>query len=486
LKEKIAFFPTPDSVVHLMTTLSNFTTAKKVLDPCFGTGAFFNHILSLNDSLNTNTNIKKDIIGIEYDELFFNDMINTLKEKNNLNETLIHSDYLLWNPSEKLDLIIGNPPYLSSKKLPPDMKQNVKHLTKNDTNIYYAFVLKSIELLNNNGELVFIVPYDFFFNTYGKYLRQQLIDNGYFDTIIDFGDLKLFKNAAPDTIIFKWIKTKQKNNNKLFIKVFKYDGNNRKTNDVMDNLYQTLFNEKNNKNSSYFERLLIENFKTDSFWSLNNETTKKNTDNLNTVDNKNIKLLKDVAVCGVGIVNGCEEVFKLNNELEKTLLDKEKIFIKQFVKAKNISEKIISSEKYLFIPEKMDEKTLKEFPNIYNYLASKKSLLEQRYLPNKQWYEYSVLRNLKTMEKHLNDFKIVVPHLTRKTEKWFGLTKEPYYIAGDCLYIVGNCEEKTIQIYHYLNSKEFTEWYKKYGAKKGQRTVFTQSILNGLKIISYN
>lgn len=160
---------------------------KTILDTGFGKGAFLNELV--------NHPFKK-ISGIEINTPFFNKILKTI---DNTNSTLklLNDDYLNYKFIEKFDTIIGNPPYLKSDLLTPLMKENVRKITQSgEGNIYYAFILKSIELLKEEGELVYIVPYDFFFNTYGECVRKCMVENGYLDTLIYLGDYPLFFKSS--------------------------------------------------------------------------------------------------------------------------------------------------------------------------------------------------------------------------------------------------------------------------------------------------
>jgi adenine-specific DNA-methyltransferase len=68
----------------------------------------------------------------------------------------------------------------------------------------------SIENLKDEGELVYIVPFNWFNSTFAESLRNYLVRNGYFEAIIHFGEYKLFEDCSPNSIIFKYRKSKNK------------------------------------------------------------------------------------------------------------------------------------------------------------------------------------------------------------------------------------------------------------------------------------
>lgn len=63
-----------------------------------------------------------------------------------------------------------------------------------------------MNLLKNNGELIFIVPRDFIKTTSALKLNERLFNNGGFTYWHEFGDEKVFMDASPNVAIFRWVK----------------------------------------------------------------------------------------------------------------------------------------------------------------------------------------------------------------------------------------------------------------------------------------
>jgi len=454
MMNKIAFYETPMEIVNFMINMTNLKN-KKILDTGFGTGNFFNQILLKNNNL----------FGIELDENFYNKQcLKTPKLINNL----INNDFLNYNFKNKFDIIIGNPPYITNDNLPIKIKNKIKDLTKSgEGNIYYAFILRSLELLNNNGELIYIVPIDFINNTYAKYLRKKMIKYGYFEYIIDLGETKIFNKANVEVIIFKFIKTKNIINKQTKIIKLK----NRINYSLMIKDLIDIYN--NNKIKNNFKYKIIKFFNNDN-WFLDEK-------------NNNIEYIKfnDLFNIYVGIVNGCEKAFIVDNDFINKLNLNEKKLISKFIKNKHSNNNYINDfQYYIFVDDYIkEEKELKQYPNVYNHLLKYKEKLENRYIPkNKKWFHYLAVRNKKVMIENKDNYKLLLPCITRKKEKWCSITKQDVLISSDLLLLIPKNKKDIYFLFFYLNSNFFKEYYYKYGILKGNRIYFKQGYLNNFEI----
>ena len=105
---------------------------------------------------------------------------------------VVYGDFLEQSIDTKYKTIIGNPPYVKTKT----------------GNLYVDFTRRCFELLEENGELVFIVPSDFIKITSANRLISEMLCHGTFTHIIKPNDEKLFTNASIDIIIFRYCKDK--------------------------------------------------------------------------------------------------------------------------------------------------------------------------------------------------------------------------------------------------------------------------------------
>jgi adenine-specific DNA-methyltransferase len=166
-------------------------------------------------------------------------------DKNNI----IYGDFLKEKITKTYKTIIGNPPYIKTKK----------------RNLYIDFIEKCYNLLDDNGELIFIIPSDFFKLTSASKLLNTMMINGSFTHIYHPHNEKLFEDASIDILIFRY-----------------------------------------NKNNTIIKKVLY-----------NNELKYIiNSDGLITFNDININnnvIFKDYFDIYVGIVNGKEEVYKNAN-----------------------------------------------------------------------------------------------------------------------------------------------------------------------------
>jgi len=105
-------------------------------------------------------------------------------------DNVIYTDFMVKQITKKYDTIIGNPPYIKTKK----------------SNLYIDFTEKCYDLLTDNGELIFIVPSDFLKLTSAAKLLDNMMINGTFTHIFHPHNEKMFENASIDIIIFRYCK----------------------------------------------------------------------------------------------------------------------------------------------------------------------------------------------------------------------------------------------------------------------------------------
>jgi adenine-specific DNA-methyltransferase len=373
-KFRMGFVETPFEIAELMVSLSDISKEKLILDPGCGKGVFLETLRKIGYI---------NCVGIEIDPLLYKFCKEKFKEFK-----IIKGDYLDYSFKEKFDLIIGNPPYVHFNQLPINLANKVKSYIKTgEGDIYYAFIIKSIHLLKKGGQLIFITPYHFFYNTYAKIVRETILNFGKIEIIIDLDEVKLFKNENPETIIFKFIKGNF-NHREEKIKLLSIKKKNAKPNEIKINALNAL---KSQQSNEVFEFIKISHYIDTQPWS----TFFIKTNNFPYIP------LKNIAKVGVGLVSGFDKAFLVDDNFFLKLGDEEKKFIKEFVKAKNCERFIVrGSVKYILIDDRIKDEKLLPL-NIYNKLIKYKEEMEKRYLPqDKKWFNWLALRNYEFLIKN--------------------------------------------------------------------------------------
>lgn len=148
-----------------------------VLEPSIGRGDLVSYIIDKN------SNIKFDMYEIDTKI----DILDNI-DKNKI----IYGDFMIQNINKLYKTIIGNPPYIRTKK----------------GNLYIDFIIKCFNLLEDNGELIFIVPSDFLKLTSSIKILNIMMKEGTFTHIYHPNNEKLFENASIDIIVFRYCKNK--------------------------------------------------------------------------------------------------------------------------------------------------------------------------------------------------------------------------------------------------------------------------------------
>lgn len=102
------------------------------------------------------------------------------------------------------DAIVGNPPYVNVENIDEISKKYFfeKFSTcKGRTDLYIAFIEKSIKILNKNGLYSIIIPFSYTNQTYGNLSRKLLSENYHVKEIVDISDYYVFKEAVVKTMI---------------------------------------------------------------------------------------------------------------------------------------------------------------------------------------------------------------------------------------------------------------------------------------------
>lgn len=102
----------------------------------------------------------------------------------------VYGDFTKQTITRKFKTIIGNPPYIK----------------QSSGNLYIKFIELCYDYLDENGEMIFIVPSDFIKLTSAASIIDRMIANGSFTDFMFPHNEKLFENANIDVMIFRYEK----------------------------------------------------------------------------------------------------------------------------------------------------------------------------------------------------------------------------------------------------------------------------------------
>ena len=224
-KQQLGQFMTPDHLSQEIISKINFNKSDKVLEPSFGDGSFIlNLIESFLPLYNGKIEDKLDYIlnyniwGFEIDEILFEECLSKIKSKYNYipsSHNLKCFDYLLSNIRVEFDYVIGNPPFGGT--INPKFQHDLEKLFGRRNNLkikketYSYFIVKSIELLTESGQLIFICSDTFKTIKTMEGLRKWMFSNGQIsiNSLTDFSEetdypmviLKFNLNIETDFIL---------------------------------------------------------------------------------------------------------------------------------------------------------------------------------------------------------------------------------------------------------------------------------------------
>lgn len=157
-------------IADYMVSLLETPSTGKILDPCFGGGAFVEAFIKAG---------YKNITGYEIDPEWCQQAANRYPDI-----ALICNDFLKAPNTTKYDAIVMNPPYIRQEKIDDLAPYGIsKKVLSEDpvfqglpktANLYMYFVVKAISLLYDDGELVVIFPSSWTSARVGNEFRQYL------------------------------------------------------------------------------------------------------------------------------------------------------------------------------------------------------------------------------------------------------------------------------------------------------------------------
>ena len=361
----------------------------------------------------------------------------------------------MFDITEGFDVVIGNPPYLESKKLPIEIKSLFKNYTSSTGkfDLYVLFIEKGIILTKTKGLLSYINPTTFMNKEFGLGLRRYINANAKVRRILDFNDIQVFENATNYTGVFEIINESQKDYSFNYVK---YNGSHSiSVKDFNDSLLAP-------DNFGFSESIMIDSeLLRNTDWNFRNDSSQS----IIELINNNSKSFKNfVKYIFVGIQSGKDEVFFLTDE-DINNYNLEKDIIYPILKGKDVKRYALNwSGNYIIYPYNIDNTVINEselkskYPNIYKYLNNKRNLLNGRTYfdkSNKRWYELwcerslSKFKELKIVNAEIspeNRFYLDYKGFLGNTKIFSTVLKDKY--ASKYNYFLGLLNSKLMNYYH--------------------------------------
>lgn len=482
-KNRYGQYFTPEIIANFMIDLSDIEPTSNILEPSAGEGVF----LKLLQERGYN-NLK----AYEIDE--------NLGRQFNF---IIYESFVTATIKDRFDLVIGNPPYIRWKNIEKHLKEEL--YTNQLWNKYfnslcdylYIFILKSIEVLKEGGQLIFICPEYWMNTTHSISLRNYMVDNGYFESIYHFNETPIFSNATVSVIIFKYIKSKNKTK---YINVVKYYKNKLLSAEILNSL-------KNHHKEKHhnIQRFSVKQFSKNKRWLLTNEEEAKkiekfeqvcsteivnNQDLFNQTIHRTYPTIGDICDIGNGMVSGLDKAFQLN---EQFLSEKEITNTIKVIKAKDLTPFYYENiTKYIFVNDVANEEQFRnKYPFFYEKLLPYKDKLEKRYQYNKKinFWEWVFLRNFNLFNKDCP--RIFVPCKERISNKdyfRFSFVPSKIFPTQDvtALFPKEDTKESIYYILAFLNNHRIFDWLKNKGIVKGNIVEFSEKPISSIPFRKIN
>ncbi|MBS6872580.1 MAG: N-6 DNA methylase [Haemophilus parainfluenzae] len=459
ISDQISFgqFFTPKSLAKFMVGLLSVDKDAHILEPASGEGVFLDVLQEEGFNCLSAYEIDSSLISHYFVR----------------NESFVGAKL----PENSFDAIIGNPPYIRWKNLNSAAKDELTNHAlwqkyfNSLCDYLYIFILKSVLLLKDGGELIFICP-DYWFSTkHALGLRSFMLEHGGFEKIIRFHETPVFPKVNSSIMIFHYRKKFKPKE----IQVWQCTSRLKLKDEDLVSL-ETLPNVKH---------FTIEQFNQPENWLFADKVA---LDDIYRIE-KNCQLssehyctIGDICNIGNGMVSGLDKAFQTilsSDNTQKELASSIKV-----AKAKHLIPYCITkTTDYIFIQECYSEMEFaKFFPNFYRDLQPYREQLNKRYCYGKTlaYWQWAFLRNYALFSR--SEARILVPCKERITNKEyfrFALADENVYPTQDvtALFKKEGIKESLEYIVAYLNQSSVFRWLKYKGVVKGGIVEFSEKPL---------
>lgn len=371
-KNKFGQYFTPQNMADFMIRLTSKKASEWVLEPSAGEGVFIKLL---------NARGYENIVGYEIDP--------KLAEKF---DCVRCESFISAEPKRKFALVIGNPPYIRWKNLEKELKDELEgsSIWKKYFNALcdysYVFMLKSVELLEDGGELIFICPEYWMNTTHSITLRNYLVEHGYFSDFYIFNETPIFTGATVSTVVFKYVKSNSLLRPKIHVAKFRNKAY------VDESVFEKLLKRVPIDDVDYME---IEQFVKDKRWVFVPDEKRKTlerfmdscsvaTKDNDLFQNRRVFTIGDCCDIGNGMVSGLDRAFQLTEDMELNSQEKRGTIVVH--KAKDLCQYFpTNSTRYVLLDEDIkDEREFQsKYPHFHEHFRPFRADLDKRYQYNR-------------------------------------------------------------------------------------------------------
>ena len=159
-KKEFGAFYTPREVADFIASRMIQRPSDTVVEPSFGGGEFIKAAWNRLKDLGQES---PKVFGTEIMEEPFHEF---RKKHLEMSALLSCGDFLEYDLEDKIDVIIGNPPYVQLKKLPKEKRRKAEEVMHDGgiscvsrSGLWSAFILHSMTLLATGGRIGFVLPF---------------------------------------------------------------------------------------------------------------------------------------------------------------------------------------------------------------------------------------------------------------------------------------------------------------------------------------
>lgn len=180
-RRDLGAFYTPSSVTNVLCEWAIQSSSDVILEPSFGGCTFLESAIRRTKKLGQSS--AKNIFGCDIDSSAFS--VLRSKSKNLAVENFDHCDFLRWDGSKisdrKVDVVIGNPPYVRYSKLNEEGKETIEWWENKSgrrlsrlANLWAYFTYHALSFLREGGRLAWVLPASLLTAKYAEDLRVEL------------------------------------------------------------------------------------------------------------------------------------------------------------------------------------------------------------------------------------------------------------------------------------------------------------------------